>query len=697
MPELDIKTLIEYVNESRDALRECKSDAWRDSRAVDGAILSERELEEMRDSGVEPQMINRIFPVVNLLIGSQHINQHDITAKGRTTEDAETGQTMTESIQFVMDQNGGNWLISEVFESTIKTGMGFIHIGEQADPRREKILLEVWPWQECYWDPFDGPWLDRNQCRYFFRQRWMDIDQLVAMVPEKEREIRQEFASLSDAGLGRADPFREDEADEIEESRIRSGEWVQGKNRCKPVEMYYTTRERAVFAILPGDRVMELRDDMDPHQQYSLYHEAIDIEVAVVPKMRVCQFLGRYKIYDGPSPFGHDLFPVAPFIGYRDSYRLPYGVVRQILPQAKEVIKRRSMALELMRSRRTVIEEGAVDSPADLDAIHEEANKIDGQLVLKNGAISGNRFRIEEQVTLAGPHMDMLRQSEQEIQQISGANDELMGYHGRTQSGIAIERKQQQGATITASLFGNYRRSLQRLGELIYLGIQKNWSGHKVLRITDRLSGAERFVELNKKTVDEEGNDVVKNDITQGRYDIIISQTPAADTIREKNLELISEWIKKSPPDAIPVLYELGLELSGLPNKEKLLAKIRPLLGVAPGEEDLSPEEVKQIQIDQAEAMKTKQAEEQEFQKAVAMEELRARELGNDKLEVEIAKARQDMDLKERKDNRDADRDGIEAFQKGIEAEEKLQGDANAQGRVRTVPGETGKTLSQPA
>ena len=90
------------------------------------------------------------------------------------------------------------------------------------------------------------------------------------------------------------------------------------------------------------------------------------------------------------------------------------------------------------------------------------------------------------------------------------------------------------------------------------------------------------------------GEITLRNNITQGKFDCVVSEAPATDTVREQHLNMLIEWVKKSPPEIIPYLMNAAMELSNLPNKEQLMARIRPILGIEGGDDhNLSPEEVK--------------------------------------------------------------------------------------------------------
>lgn len=86
------------------------------------------------------------------------------------------------------------------------------------------------------------------------------------------------------------------------------------------------------------------------------------------------------------------------------------------------------MNLAMLQKRRIIVEEGAAD---DLQDLYEEANKPDGFMVLKPGGRS--KMEIIEGAQLSQYQIQVLEQSEKEIQQISGANDEAMGYTDQRQ------------------------------------------------------------------------------------------------------------------------------------------------------------------------------------------------------------------------------------------------------------------------
>ena len=637
--EKDLKTFHRWVYEAHVASRAWREESWRDCEMYDGgrAQWSDQEWEDFRAAGFDPLTINRTFPVVNLLLGTQAQNKFQIVAKGRTQRDGEISQVMSEGIQFLMDQCGGEFLISEAFADQVIAGVGCLVVTLNSDPRQEKIRVARRDWREVYWDPYSSPWFTPERCRYVFHHPWTDLSELQAMFPERARELEEQFNEMTSAS--RWDGWYRDEATLVEDERqvLPGYEWAdRRRRRVRPVNLWYTVFERGWYAILADGQVLEL-DRLPAMEQYEVIRQAVEVVQASVRKMRTATFLGDVLLHEGPTPFGHDQYPFVPFVGYVDRWGFPYGVPRQIRSQDIEVNKRRSMALALLRARQVIMEEDAVGGGQDvLQRTYEEVNKLDGFIILRAGALREGKFQIREQGQLAPSQVALLEQSEREINETSGANAERQGLQTNAVSGRAIQARQAQGATMTASLFDNLRRSLQILGELCVSAIQTFWTEEKVLRITDRLTGAEKFVSLNQRVVGADGTIEVRNNVTQGRYDIVVSEAPSTDTIREQNLNLIIEWVKKSPPEIIPYLMNMALEMSNLPNKEQLLARIRPILGISPDDEDITPEEAKERALRELEAHQALQQHQAELEEASAQLELEHKRLENEKLRREI-------------------------------------------------------------
>lgn len=639
-----LKTWAAYVEEAHLASRDWRSDSWTDMEMYDGKQWTDEDEKNAIAAGIDPITINRTFPTVNLILGSQVNNRYDITAKARTSKDSEMSQTMSESIKFVMDQNNGEAHVATAFRHQAIAGLGYVFVGQNRDPRKEIISVKDRDWKEIFSDPYADPWADAESCRYMFHQRWVDLDVLQSAYPDKKSELENMYGTLTETSR-ETYSYYGDQAEEVEDMRQAAAgvPWADNKRRrVRPVEIWYTKPEQVTFAVFDDGRVIEITDSMHTMEQYQLIRHAQEVVTATVKRMYTGTFVSRVVLQDETrSPFAHDQYPFVPFVGYLDRFGFPYGIPRQIRGQDIEVNKRRSMALAMLKSRRILAEDGIADTKEAMDNIHKEANKLDGVVIVKNGSLTGGRIKIEENAHRLEPQVGMGQQAEKEIQEVSGVNGETSGYKTNVTSGIALQEKQQQSATVTAPLFDNLRRSKKQLGELIVSNIQSTWTRPKILRVTDRLTGADKFLEINKRT--DQG---VKCNVTEGRYDTVVSEAPRSSTVRERNINLIIEWVKKSPPEVIPHLMGVAFEMSDLPNKEQFLEKIKPLLGQDPLEEDMSAEDRKAKLLQELQAQQQQQAQQAELEQEGINLELNKKRLENAKIEAEIAKIKSDIQVK---------------------------------------------------
>lgn len=647
-PNSDVKQLNQFVRDARFVHAEWRNEAWRDEEMYDGVQWSEQDLAKAKDAEIDPLTINLIFPVVNLILGHYELNPHDIIAKARTKDDSEISQTMTEAIKYVLDQSEGQFRLRNAFRDSAVPGFGCLEVCAHSDPRKETVQVAARDWKDVLWDPFGSPWMEVDKCRYVIYQPWIDIEELKALFPSKNREIEDKFKELSGGSYSASEigDFYEifDDAEGVEEYKrsLIGGGWTdQTRRRCRPVELWHTKFVTCLFARFRSGMVLEIKDTLPPEQQMQMIHQADEVIKARVRKIVVTTLLGDLKLQDMWSPFSHDQYPQIPWIGYLDRFKFPYGIPRNLRDQNVEVNKRRTMALALLGSKRVVATSDIGEDDNARQSIYEEAQKVNGFVLIQpsdTGANLNSRIAIQDQSQLATGEVNLMMHSKQEIQDISGANAEQMGYTSNAQSGKAIEKRMQQGATILAPLFGNSRRSLYMLGVKVASGIQQFWTGPKVLRVTDRMNGAEKFVEVNKVARDQFGNELVLNNITQSRFDYVISETQASDTVREANMNLLLEAVKMSPPQAVPVLISMAFEMSNLPNKETLMLKLKPLLGIDPTQEDKTQEQIKQEVIAQLEAQKQQEAEMNQLAKQKMMGEVEAGQIANAKLKAEIKK-----------------------------------------------------------
>ncbi len=650
MPENDnqekpgVKTFLSWVMDSYTYFHDSRLESLIDSRMFDGRQWTAKQVNTLSEElGIHPVTINKTFPACNLILGSQALTRQDIVAKGRSTEDsANYTEDASEALKFVDDQNEGSFKKSEAFKNAIIAGFGCLEVLKNHDPRQEIVKLAGRGWKEISWDPHSSPWFDVESCRYVFHQKFVDIGDLIAVFPGKKAAIENAYTVIgsgtdSDAYASDFLYLYDDEEDEDSEySYWESFIWADNKRRrVRPVQMWYTVWDKALFATFPDGRVIELTDDMPFNEQYQVIMAAQEVLNANVKKMRIATFLGNELLQDIKTPHNHDQFPYVPYIAYLDRNNRPYGVPRQIRDMDYEINKRRTSALAKLNARRVFVEEGVVKDP---DKLRAEVARPDTFVIVNKNKLLEKRLIVEDYQGDIRNNIVLGQEADRDLQETSGAVAELLGYESNLVSGTALEKKQRAGSTVLAPIFDNLKRSDTRLGYLEMAAIQQYWQGEKIIRITDTLRGGDKKLVFNQEYMDEGGEVKLKNNITQGKYDIIVTRYPQTDTVREKMFDLLSEAIKASPAEAVPQLIDIAFEQIDLPNKDLILTRLRQTFNLEMPDDSLTREELEaQLQEKRAaQAEKDSKVEELQFEE---------QSLKNDKVIAQIKRLLGQTDL----------------------------------------------------
>jgi hypothetical protein len=254
-------------------------------------------------------------------------------------------------------------------------------------------------------------------------------------------------------------------------------------------------------------------------------------------------------------------------------------MIRRLRDLQVDINKRASKALHILSTSKIIMDDDAVE---DIDELREEAARPDAVIVKKRGS----ELTLDADRDLAQWHVEMMSRSISLVQSSSGVTDENMGRRTNATSGIAIQRRQDQGAMATAKLFDNLRLAKQIQGEKQLSLIEQFMSEQKSFRITNS-RGAPEYVDVN--------DGLPENDIIRSKADYVISEADWRASMRQAAADQLLEAMSKLPPAVSMVMLDLVVENMDLPNVEEIVKRIRAVTGQRdPDAEELSPEEVAQ-------------------------------------------------------------------------------------------------------
>ena len=581
--------LLSYYRQELDRQGENRYQQAIDEDYYDCDQWTPEEAQALKERGQQPTVYNVIATSVDWIIGSEKRGRTDFKILPRGKEDAKPAEAKTKFLKYLSDVNRTPFHRSRAFADAVKVGIGWMEAGMQEEDDGEPLYDRYESWRNMLWDS-SATELDGSDMRYVFRSKWVDEDIAKALFPKRKDVIE---LSVIDATLyGSFDMVDGDIAmDFAEFEREHNGIYgtivTHKRRRVRLIEASYKVPE-TVDRIRGGQYNGEIFDKSDPRHVQAIQSGQGVIVKKTMMRTRIAIFTTQALLFDGPSPYRHNRHKFIPIWGFRRGKDgLPYGIIRRVRDIQDGVNKRASKALHILSTNKVIMDEGAVE---DMDEFAKEIARPDAIIVKKAGkAIDLNVDR-----ELAGPHLEMMSRDINMIQQAGGVTDELLGRQTNAASGVAVQRRQEQGSLATSQFFDNLRLAEQLRGEIELSLIEQFATEAKQFRITN-MRGAPDYVTIN--------DGLPENDVTRSKADFVISEADWRATMRQAALDQLTEMLMKMPPEVAMAMLDLVVDEMDIPNREEIAKRIRAINGQKdPDQEEPTPEDMQREQAAQQQA-----------------------------------------------------------------------------------------------
>lgn len=543
-----------------------RREAREDYQFVAGQQWHKADKAALEEQGRPAITINRIKPQINILSGYQRLNRYDIDFVPRRSDDEQLCDVRKGITKYILDQCDYASVESQVFVDAAICGRGWFEVKydwDYATLDGEAVIARESPFN-IYVDP-ESRKADYSDAQFIIRARWVDKDELCLVYPDK-------------ADLIRAQTDIYDQAEEEYDETALEPLWYQkDTKKLRLVECWYKQRTRKTFWLTASG-------DLIPKEQFKLDALASGelIRPVTLPytEVRVEVFFGEVELENIPSPYEHGEFPFVPMWVYNFGENdLPAGIVRDVKDPQREINKRRSQTLHILNTQANsgwIMEDGAM-TPDQEDNFKDTAAVPGGVHHVAPGGLS----KIKQLQPSAPPAalIQAITEAEQDISAITGINESLLGTDvPASPSGRAIELRQKQAVTHLAPMFDNLRRAKKRIAYLLWGKrnrkgvIPQYYTEAKCYRIMGP-NGQPQYINVNQPVM---VNDPLKgiitttlNDLSQGEFDIIISDTPATTSQRIAQFWSLVDAVSKLgiPGDMV---FDLLLDLSDIPDKEEI-------------------------------------------------------------------------------------------------------------------------------
>lgn len=552
------------------------------SEFYDGHQWTEEEKQTLRERNQPDVVINRIKPKIDSIIGMElamPVNTRAYPRASNSINKFEEAKHISEALRKIEHDSNFDTVENHAFGDQIIDGLAWYETsltwdGLDAETRTIKLDNE-----DVFEDP-DAKKPDLSDAKDISKSKWMHLEDAIELWAEAKEDLEALVLHPQHFIDELIDPHFDKRPDQYkgapEAAQYLETHFVDKKlKRVRITQTYYRTPYKESFLTAPdlGEVIVlsEVGDEKFQKKAEEMFKDAI-VWHQIRYKLHSCIFAWNRLLEKKLDIRAYDpkaKFPITMVPGFRDRTKPNryYGPVAQMMDPQKEVNKRRSKMLHILNSNQLIMEDGAVKN---VEEARRELAKPDGVIVVQGNA-NQYRFEVHKQTDIAASQFQLLQESKVEIDQV-GVRSEIEG-QSRATSGRDFELRQQQAVQSLRQLLSNLRDARRQVAELWLDDIQQYWTAEMFVKLTDD-PNSEGIV-LNQKVTDPiTGETQVLNDVSVGKYDIIIDESPESINLESENFEQILKLAEIGAKTGQLVPFDMIVELSPFPNKKKLLERL---------------------------------------------------------------------------------------------------------------------------
>lgn len=477
---------------------------------------------------------NIIFPTVNTVLGYQTQSRMDIAYKPREESDQVTSDILTKLAMFIVDQNRFPWLESQVFADGLIQQRGYFDIRMDFEKNLNGDIsvnvldpLDVIPDPDAKsYDPVDWQdvivtkWVPLDDIKLLYGLgTWRQVAKMIESSTGPDFGV-QEFGQERNkfAALGTGSSFYKDNTGN-EHVRILERQW-------------YKLTSREFFYDLASGDLIPVPDGLTEAEKKKMA-KAQDSEIIkrTVRRVRWTVSTQDVILHDDWSPY--ECFTIIPFFPYFRRGRTT-GMVDNLIKTQEMLNKTFSQILHVVNTTANsgwVVDENSL---VNMEVEELEERGADTGLVLEVKAGRERPAKIEPNQIPTGLK-DLLTTGIELIRMISGVSETFQGGKGPEVSGTAIQSRVHQSAIQLATPIDNLFRTRNMVAERVLQLIQQFYTEERTFLITEENTEDREPVSVTINGEDEFGD--IINDVTVGKYDIVIADVPTQITFQNAQFQ----------------------------------------------------------------------------------------------------------------------------------------------------------------
>jgi len=523
---------------------------------------------------------NIIFSTINTVIGYQTQSRMDIAYKPREIDDQGISDILSKLSMFIVDQNRFPWLESQVFSDGLIQQRGFYDVRMDFNENiYGDIKITTLDPLDVIPDP-DAKSYDPNDWADVMVTSWMSFDDIKETYGLSVWRKLQQFIQ-DEPDFGTSDHTTE--RNKFGTINNYSAYYVDttGIQHAKLVSrQYWKLQNRSFFLDLESGDLTPVPDNMKPQEAKQLARDTgAEVIKRVSKRVRWVVSTKDIALHDEWSPY--DTFTIIPFFPY---FRrgVTIGLVDNLIKTQEMLNKVYSQILHTVNTTANsgwIVEEAVL---TNMDVEDLESTGSQTGLVLEHKAGRPAPTKIEPNTVPTGLK-DLVTSGVDLIRLISGVSETFQGGKGPEVSGTAIQSRVQQAAIQLAAPIDNLFRTRNMVAEKMLNLIQSFYTEERTLVITG--SNDEGQEKQEEVVINKEGPEGLINDVSVGKYDVVIADVPTQITFQNAQFSQAIEMRKfgvEIPDDEM-------VKMSTLSRKNEIAKKIEQ--APSPEQQKLAAEE----------------------------------------------------------------------------------------------------------
>jgi hypothetical protein len=439
----------------------------------------------------------------------------------------------------------------ECFEHMAKAGRALLHFYTAGDdPYAPEIKSKRIHGRDFWLDPLSVEY-DMSDARFLFVDKYFSKDDLEYFFPDLKADDIKTFSQDNPESPS----FYSQERDmyrvtECWYRKIEKVHWVKNPltRRSEPltVKEYADFKKKIKEGItLPNGQ--QLQADQFP----SIEKVRKTIHYAIFSNTKV--------IKNEASPYKHGEFPYILFGAYKDDdTNCWFGAIEAMKDPQRGINVMRRQLQHLLQTAPKGIFMHEVGAVIDIEGYENRSSEPNFHMELAQGALTKGQVKFSEQPQISPVYAQLISLDTQTMKDASGIQDSLMGQQTSSREpGVTVRMRQETGLAVLFIIFDNYRESRMQAGRQLLSLMQQYITDEQLIRIE-----GEEGAKLTQINSQKDPNAPGFNDISVGKYDLVIDEAVENQTMRMATAQMLTDYSQNNPGTIPP---DLIMEYSDLP------------------------------------------------------------------------------------------------------------------------------------